>query len=308
MINMPRTITVSLIATASLIACDGTSQEASKPTATKTAKVPPPPARPAVDPAGLPGAPVTGDGTELGKDILAWTVTPSTGEMLPVEPTTATMRVNGWSMNGTQYFGGPDGPDELTLPTGDDAAFSGWSTAVSDMKIGETRKVWISAADRDHWPLGGANPQDLVMDIELVSFGIEPAMPNPLPGASIGDAAKNGSSSGLRWYDTATGSGTPLAAGDTATIRCAGWLTDGTPWRTTATVTVTINDSLMPALAEGLTGMAPGSSRKLIVPPDLGAGFNPMGELPAGSTLIVDVDYVGNATSATSASATPAAE
>jgi peptidylprolyl isomerase len=242
----------------------------------------------------LPGVPVTDEGKDIGQDILAWTLVPGTGDMLPVEPTMATMRINAWSMNGTRYFGDPDGPDELVLPTDDASAFSGWSTALSDMKVGETRKVWIGAADRTRWPLESGTPQDLVMDIELVSFGDEPPLPDPLPGAPLAGAARNGSSSGLRWYDIGAGSGPPLAAGDTATIRCTGWLADGSPWHTTDAVTVTIDASLMPALAEGLIGMTPGSTRKLVVPPTLGVGFDPLGSLPPGSTILLDVEYIGS--------------
>ena len=59
--------------------------------------------------------------------------------------------------------------------------------------------------------------------------------------------------------------------------------------------------TVMPALAEGLVGMTPGSTRKLIVPPTLGAGFNPLGNLPAGSMLILDIEYVGPTESTASA-------
>lgn len=275
---------------ASLTACE---QDTATPPAPETTKVAEP-AKTVINAATLPGAPATGEGTDLGNNVLAWTITPGTGEILPIEPTTATMNISAWSMNGEQFFGGVDGPDELVLPTGDGAAFSGWSTAISDMKVGETRKVWISAKDRSRWPLSGP-PQDVVMDIELVSIGDEPTMPNPLPGAPIADAARNGSSSGLRWYDVTAGNGSPLALGDTATIRVTGWQADGTPWHATGAmpVSITLNDSLMPALSEGLLGMTPGSARKLIVPPTLGAGFSPLGDVPPGSTLIIDIEYIG---------------
>jgi FKBP-type peptidyl-prolyl cis-trans isomerase len=297
---MTRTLlaAAAIITAASLTSCDQNADQAAKPVVTKLAKTipapPPPPAKPKIDAATLPGAPVTGEGAELGDNVLTWTITEGTGEMLPTEPTTATMKIAAWSMNGTQFFGGADGPDELVLPTSDAAAFSGWATAIRDMKVGETRKVWVSHEGRDQWPLDGAAPQDLVMDITLVSIGDEPALPDPLPGTSIADAARNGSSSGLRWYDLAAGSGAPLASGDTATIRCSGWLADGTPWQATGgmPVSITLDDTITPALAEGLVGMTPGSARKLIVPPSLGVGFNPIGSLPAGSMLILDIEYV----------------
>ncbi|MDP6986755.1 MAG: FKBP-type peptidyl-prolyl cis-trans isomerase [Phycisphaerales bacterium] len=291
---MTRIILSTTLFAAALTACDGGSQEAATPTPPKVVKAEVP-ATPKVDAAELPGAAVSGDGNELGTDILSWTITQGTGDVLPVEPTMATMKISGWAMNGRRFFGGVDGGDELVLPTGDEAAFSGWATAIGDMKVGETRKVWIGAEGRDRWPLGGQTPQDLVMDIELVSFGDGPALPSPLPGTPVADSPRNGSSSGLRWYDLNAGTGPPLAAGDTATIRCAGWLEDGTPWQATGGMPVrfTLDETAWPALAEGLAGMSPGGSRKLIVPPTLGTGFNPLGDLPPGSTIILDVEYVG---------------
>lgn len=281
----------TMIAIASLTACE---QEPAKPAAAETTKVDEL-SKPVINAATLPGAPATGEGTDLGTDVLAWTITEGTGEVLPIEPTTATMHISAWSMNGQQFFGDEDGPDEMVLPTGDTAAFSGWSTAIGDMKVGETRKVWIGADHRDRWPLGGDSPQDIVMDIELVSIGDESAPPNPLPGTPVADAPRSGSSSGLRWHDLTAGTGAPLVSGDTAMIRCTGWLADGTPWQATGGMPVkfTLDESAWPALAEGLVGMSPGGSRKLIVPPTLGAGFNPLGELPAGSMLVLDVEYIG---------------
>ncbi len=294
---MTRTILsiTTVLAAAALTACDGDSQKAAKPAPSKPSEAAKAPAKPKIEAARLPGAPVSGDGTELGKNVLFWTITKGTGEMLPIEPTMATMKVSGWSMNGSQFFGDAEGGDELILPTGDGAAFSGWAAAIGNMKVGETRKVWIGSKGRERWPLGGDSPQDVVMDLELVSIGDEPVLPNPLPGTPIADAARNGSSSGLRWYDLSSGTGAPLASGDTATIRCAGWLEDGTPWHATGGLPVryTLDATMWPALTEGLVGMSPGGSRKLIVPPTLGAGFNPLGNLPPGSTLILDVEYIG---------------
>ena len=292
----PFVLTV-LATTALLTACEG---EKPAPPAETTKVVEP--VKPMVDVATLPGntVPVNITGTEYSDGVRSWTIVAGSGEMLPTKPTTATIRLRGWTANGEQFFGDAESWDELVLPTGDAAAFGGWASALTDMKIGEVRKVWIASQDRGTWPIAGANPQDLVLDLELVSIGEELRIPDVVPGVAIGDAAKHGSSSGLRWYDLTAGQGKPLASGDTATVTAVAWLEDGTLWQDSGRMpfVLTLDETAMPALREGLVGMTPGSTRKLIVPPMLGGGFDPMGDLPPGTTLIMDVQFVGPARTA----------
>lgn len=292
----PFALTV-LATTALLAACEG-EKPAPPAETTKTVE----PAKPTVDVATLPGAdvPVDATGTEYSDGVRSWMIVAGSGEMIPTKPTTATVRLRGWTVNGEQFFGDPESWDELVLPTGDAAAFGGWASALTDMKIGEVRKVWIASEGRDTWPLAGANPQDLVLDIELVSIGEELSIPDVVPGAAIGDASRHGSSSGLRWYDLTAGQGKPLRSGDTATVTAVAWLEDGSLWQDSGRMpfVLTLDETAMPALREGLMGMTPGSTRKLIVPPMLGGGFDPMGDLPPGTTLIMDVQYVGPARTA----------
>jgi len=286
-------------APALLIGCDGATESATAQKAAPAAPAPPPPARDLVTASSLPGVPATGKGTPRGDHALSWTVSPGQGEPLPAAPTIAAFRARGWTVDGTQYFGDDETWDELLLSTGDATTFRGWADAIAEQRIGEVRKVWIEGDDGPGWPVSGGKDSHLVMDLELVS--IEPASINAgsIPGAPIGDASLRGSQTGLRWFDLAAGTGTPLAAGDTATIRCAAWLGDGTLWQAApeAPITITINNSMMPALAEGLVGMAPGGMRKLIVPPQLGAGFDPTGTAPPGAVLVLDIECVPAATS-----------
>ncbi len=283
---MRTTLSASLLATSILLGCDGQSARSqSKAVA---------PAKPAMNPATLPGDAVTGDGKELGEGIRAWTLTAGSGAMLSPTANMATFKIRGWSGNGTQFFGQEMEADELILPCDDATAFPGWSTAISDMRIGERRKVWFSGTDQTRWPVTGDPTPDLVMDIELVEFD-DTTTSDALPGVAVGDAARQGDSSGLRWYDIVSTQGVPLAEGDRAKIAAMCWLADGTPVAQsgTAPVVVQLDSALMPALTAGLSGMQPGSVRKLIVPPSLGVGFNPLGGAPAGTTLVIDVHYLG---------------
>jgi len=250
------------------------------------------PAQPTVDPETLPGAAASGEGTERGPGIMVWTLREGTGNPLPPDADAATFRLSAWTTNGTQYFGDATGPDELALPLGTAMSFPGWAEAVADMRPGETRKIWMTPQDGGSWPIEDGRP--IVFDVEYVALADALPLPDPLPGMAIGDASRQGASSGLRWYDIVSGNGAPLAAGDSAVVRISAWNGDGTPWHaSTEATSVTIDDALMPALAEGLVGMTPGSTRKLVVPPTLGAGWNPVGGTPAGTTLILDVEYTG---------------
>ncbi|MCH2142792.1 MAG: FKBP-type peptidyl-prolyl cis-trans isomerase [Phycisphaerales bacterium] len=281
-----------------------------KPAATtapaKTAEAAPAPVKKKVDVSTLPGAPASGQGQELATGVLAWNLKAGDGAQLPVTPTSATFQIRGWTSDGTQWFGQGDAWDELTLPSTDTAAFPGWGHAVSDMRTGEMRKIWISGTDQDagNWPVQAADGTlpDLILDIELVELSDE-ATTTDYPGAPVGNTVAQGSANGLRWYDLTTIDGQAATAGEDVLMTCTVWSLDGTTWQTTGTspVQVTLDESIMPGLRAGLTGMTPGSTRKLIVPPSLGAGFMPMSELDPGATLVMDVTFVERPTTTVSA-------
>ncbi len=282
---------------------------AAQATKTTTPPAPKKPTKPTVTASTLPGTAASGDGHELAPGMLAWDLAHGQGAQLPITDATATFKMRAWTSNGTQWFGQADEWDELVLPTGDAGAFPGWADAVADMRSGDVRKVWISAEGRDAstWPApaDSSGLPDLIMDIELIDIA-KKNNPDTYPGVPLGTTAAQGHSNGLRWYDLTTGDGQVAASGDDILMMCDIWKFDGTPWQTTggSPVLVTIDKSLMPGLREGLLGMTPGSTRKLIVPPALGAGFMPLSDLAPGETLVMDVTFVERPT--TTATAEPA--
>ncbi len=104
---------------------------------------------------------------------------------------------------------------------------------------------------------------------------------------------------GLYIKDVATGAGEEAAPGDTAFVHYTAWYVNAVlldesgdnPFRF-----VLGSGDVIPGFDEGVTGMRPGGSRRLVIPPELGYGYSDIrigGEwIPGGSWLVYDVTLV----------------
>jgi FKBP-type peptidyl-prolyl cis-trans isomerase len=116
-------------------------------------------------------------------------------------------------------------------------------------------------------------------------------------GTATGDTVTT--SEGVRYIDVRTGTGEPAALGSIVEVNYSGYLTDGTLFDTScpgnrSVLLVGIGASqVIRGFEIGLSGMRPGGVRRLIIPPELGYGNNPVGPIPANSTLIFDIELVG---------------
>lgn len=266
----------------------GCFNEAPPPKAVEVAPAPAP-----TPPATLPGLAMAGDATEVAPGVYIWDVTAGTGAAVGANARTVTVSISSWTEDGTQYFGDSAAADELIFPANSTAAFAGWGEAIDGMRIGGTRKIWAAAPEgATSWPVDGKAP--ITMDITLNAINANADTASMLPGADVSGAAPQGGADGLRFYDLATGSGIAAAAGDAVAIRYEAWLADGTPFgsATGDPVTITLDNSIAPGIANGLQGLAKGAKRKLIVPASIGIGFDPLGAIPAGSTVVMDVEVV----------------
>ena len=281
-----RIAAVALTASALLLA--SCANESPNP---KAAEVKPEPAP--TPPAALPGTATTAASTTVAPGVHIWDITPGAGPAIDGLARDVTMSVSGWTQDGTQYFGSATASDELVLGTANTTAFPGWSEALDGMQIGGTRKIWAAPPkDATSWPVEGYSP--IVMEVTLHAIN-SATVAGTLPGAATAGAAPQGGPNGLRFYDlTTTGTGTTASAGDTISLRYEAWLADGTPIAAALgePVTFTLNDTLSPGLAAGIEGLAAGAKRKLVIPASIGTGFSPMGDVPAGSTVIIDIDIV----------------
>ncbi|OGG43029.1 hypothetical protein A2841_03135 [Candidatus Kaiserbacteria bacterium RIFCSPHIGHO2_01_FULL_48_10] len=110
----------------------------------------------------------------------------------------------------------------------------------------------------------------------------------------------------LRVETVATGTGSPIAPGDTIQVHYTGTLTDGTVFdssrsrgtpltlvvATDGSLTTPEGGGLITGWNRGLQGITVGERRLLIIPSSQGYGAQSVGSIPANSTLIFDVELV----------------
>lgn len=102
--------------------------------------------------------------------------------------------------------------------------------------------------------------------------------------------------SGLQYEDTVIGEGETSAIGDIATVHYTGYLEDGTIFDTSQNAPpyafILGAEQVIKGWDEGIVGMNVGSQRKLRIPPELGYSDVAVGNIPANSTLIFNVELL----------------
>lgn len=97
----------------------------------------------------------------------------------------------------------------------------------------------------------------------------------------------------VRWVTTQKGSGRGAAMGDQVAMSYTLKLANGTLIETTPEGTsfrMRLGDpKLIPGLSQGLLGIQRGEIRQITIPPEWGYGYQDVGPIPAGSTLLFQV-------------------
>lgn len=122
----------------------------------------------------------------------------------------------------------------------------------------------------------------------------------PLP-QEFNEADYTVTESGLRYIDFVEGDTTmaPAEAGRSVLVHYSGWLENGfmfdssVYFRGTPFNFLLGSGQVIPGWDEGIQGMYPGTQRQLVIPPGLAYGQVPRGDIPANSTLIFEVLYIG---------------
>lgn len=102
---------------------------------------------------------------------------------------------------------------------------------------------------------------------------------------------------GLEIYDEQVGTGAEAKAGQTVTAHYVGFLTNGTKFDSSLDRGQPFSFQLgggqvIRGWDIGIQGMKVGGIRRLVISPELGYGANPVGSIPANSTLVFEVQLV----------------
>jgi FKBP-type peptidyl-prolyl cis-trans isomerase FkpA len=105
------------------------------------------------------------------------------------------------------------------------------------------------------------------------------------------------SPSGLYTRDETVGQGEEARKGYRAFVHYTGWLVDGREFDSSRGRNEPFDfqigaGEVIAGWDEGVEGMRVGGRHKLVVPPELGYGSQTMGPIPAGSTLVFDVELL----------------
>jgi len=121
---------------------------------------------------------------------------------------------------------------------------------------------------------------------------VDPNAPTPVQGAGITTPT------GLQYWDIKTGTGATAAAGQKVEVQYTGWLTDGHKFDSSIPTGRNFpfmlgQGQVIKGWDEGVAGMKVGGKRQLRIPPQLAYGDRGFpGAIPAGSTLIFDVELM----------------
>lgn len=101
----------------------------------------------------------------------------------------------------------------------------------------------------------------------------------------------------LKMADVVVGTGATAVASSSVVVNYAGvFYCDGTAfdssWKAGQPVPFSLA-KVIPGFTQGISGMAVGGRREMVIPPDLGYGPDDYQTIPGGSTLVFVVDLVG---------------
>ena len=107
--------------------------------------------------------------------------------------------------------------------------------------------------------------------------------------------------SGLRYIDFVEGDTTmaPAESGTSVLVHYSGWLENGFMFDSSVFFAgrpfnfLLGRGQVIRGWDEGIVGMYPGGQRQLVIPPALAYGQIPRQNIPANSTLIFEVQYIG---------------
>ncbi|YCM44913.1 FKBP-type peptidyl-prolyl cis-trans isomerase [Verrucomicrobiaceae bacterium 227] len=212
---------------------------------------------------------------------------PKAGDMVEIQ-------FSGWDSTGVSIGSSKGQPNPFAFPL-DDAPILGWVETLKQMKVGESRRLWIPEDQTfEGGPRPGAPAGALTFDIELVSFKTPPAAPEAPADVAAAPADAKKTESGLAYKVLKKGTGTKaITENDTAMVHYTGWTTDGKRFDSSIPrdqlFPVNLRGGVIQGWLEGVKLMVEGEKTRFWIPADLAYGENPGGGRPGG-TLVFDIE------------------
>ncbi len=184
-------------------------------------------------------------------------------------------------------------PIEITLGRG--MVIRGWEEGLSYLRVGDKARLWIpyqlAYGEQGRGPIPAR--ADLIFDVEVIEASdIIRAEPYNVAGKDT-----LSTDSGLRYIIVQEGAGNYPTTGDIVRVHYSGFLSDGTlfdssverdqPFRF-----VLGQGQVIRGWDEGVAQMRQGAKYRFIIPPDMAYGDRATGPIPAGSTLVFDVELL----------------
>ena len=191
----------------------------------------------------------------------------------PASTDLVTVHYTGTLDNGTVFDASRNNGGPVSFPL--NQVIKGWTEGVGSMKVGGTRKLVI--------------PPDL-------AYGAQGAGSVIPPNATLTFIVELLEIPKVKLEDTQVGTGAEAVPGKKLTVNYTGKLQDGTVFdssvgKTPFEFTLGAGD-VIPGWDQGLQGMKVGGKRTLTIPPSLAYGERAVGQIPANSTLIFDVELL----------------
>jgi peptidylprolyl isomerase len=227
------------------------------------------------------------------------------GEACP-EGAKVKVHYTGWLTDGTEFDSSKKrGPAEFPL----DGVIAGWTQGIPKMKVGGIRKLVIAPEKAyGNNQKGLIKPgSTLIFEIELLGFIRPRRTPPPADLTKLADGSAPNEDdpnlipigdSGLKYRDIKVGDGPVAPAGATVVMDYSGWLKSNgsmfdSSWKPDRTPLDNPLSSLITGWQQGVPGMKVGGIRKLVIPPELGYRNDPKPGIPAGSTLVFEIELLG---------------
>ncbi len=285
---MRRLVPASIIAIALLAGCGSDSPSASSSTVASDAAT-----KPSVE---IPA--------ELPAELVITDLVVGDGPAAKVGDTVEVNYVGVRSADGAEFDNSYDRGSTFPVTLGANTVIQGWEQGLVGIQAGGRRQLDIPAelAYGDSPPGGdviqAGDALTFVVDAVSVTAGIDVPAADPADKPVVEITPTSGTTD-LQITDLVDGDGETAAAGQTVYIQVTAYRGDtaaelNSTWDAGDAAKYVLDDTTLPGLVKGITGMKVGGRRLLVLPPAeaFGDAGNPSIGLDAGVDLILVVDLV----------------